>query len=83
MQGGTKIFRTVIHPSGQRQAAPFDDPLKRTNDPQGRDGGVRFNAQTLSFEVVQNVPGSGTAPVAELALIAIAAFADLGGPLGV
>ena len=56
------VFRPIVHPNGIGAAAPFDDPVKRTNDACRWQREVNLNAKAFAVEVIQHIKlaeGSG------------------------
>jgi len=66
LQLATDIFRPIVDAYAHWLSAPFDDLVKRANNPGSRKGEVDFDAETFTVEVIKDIQRPEGAAVAEL-----------------
>ena len=62
----TDLFRTIIAADGVRFAAPFDDPVERTDHAFGWQREVDLDPETLAVEIIDDVEQSDAVPIGKL-----------------
>ena len=62
------VFRSVIASNGSRFAAPFDDPVERSDHPLGWQREIDFDAKPLAVVVINDVEQPDAAPIGKLVM---------------